>query len=131
MTMTTIPDFDDGERWVIESTLKERYGRRVETHEADVELRLQPGDVDLASCPAMVWQERGAGFVIAKVGDSRYRPMFFYADNQQYGTGKLEYDDLLECATALLRVQADHEKMRDGVETGMTSEDLSPPDNVI
>lgn len=125
--MNRISDVDDAERWVIESALRERYGTRIATQLADTALQLHPGDASLTSCPTVYWEERGAAFVIVKVGNGRYRAMFFYPDDpleEQYGAGKPEYDDLLECVTALLRVQADHEKERKGVHSGKTGREL-------
>ena len=122
-----IPDFDDGERWTVESALRERYGHRVETHLADTEVQLVASDKSLTACPTLYWEERGAGFVIAKVGEGRFRTMFFYPDDpveEQFGTGKAEYDDLLECVAAVLRVQADHEKERKGVHSGKSGREL-------
>jgi len=106
--MSGVPDITDAELWVVEATLKERYGKPVEVQLADVELRLDHAVPDLTLCPAMVWKEQGAGFVISKVGDNRFRCQFFYSVREQYGTGKAEYDDLLECVVALLKLQADH-----------------------
>ncbi len=110
--MRDVPDISDSERWVVEATLRERYGKPVEVQLADVELRLDPAVPDLTVCPALVWKEQGAGFVISKVGDNRYRCQFFYSVREQYGTGKAEYDDLLECVVALLKLQADHASKR-------------------
>ena len=125
--MNGIPEFDDGERRVVESALRERYGRRMETRLADADLQLAPGDRAPTSCPTLYWEERGCGFVMAKVADGRYRPLFFYPDDpleEQYGAGKPEYDDLLDCVTSVLRVQADHEKERKGVYSGKTAREL-------
>jgi hypothetical protein len=125
-----IPDIDDGERWVVESALRERYGKPVEVRLADVELKLAPGDAQPTACPTLFWEERGAAFVVAKVADGRYRCMFFYPGEpggEQYGAGKPEYDDLAECALAVLRAQADHEKLRQGVTSGDTAQDLEDP----
>jgi len=126
--MKPIPDFDDGERWLVQSCLKERYGKIVATQAADVELRLAPGDAELTSCPTLYWEERGAAFVVTKVGESRWRTMFFYPaepGGEQYGAGRAEYDDLAECVTSVLRAQADHEKQRHGVGSGDTAVDLA------
>ena len=125
--MRQIPGIDDAERWVIESALKERYGKFVTTQLAEVELKLAPGDPDLASCPTLYWEERGAAFVLAKLGDGRWRAMFFYPGDvggEQYGTGRHEYDDLAECVTTVLRVQSDHEKERHGISSGKTAREL-------
>jgi hypothetical protein len=124
-------EFDDGERWVVERALKERYGQIVKPELADVELKLQPGDAQLATCPTLFWEQRGAAFVIAKTGQDRYRAMFFYPGDpagEQYGAGQLEYRDLAECTLAVLRAQADHEKLRQGVASGDTALDLEDPD---
>jgi len=128
--MTPIPEFDDGERWIVESALKERYGKIVATQPAEVELRLAPGDATLTACPTLYWEARGAAFVLAKVGAACWRAMFFYPaepGGEQYGTGRAEYDDLADCVIALLRAQADHEKDRKGARTGTTADDLNDP----
>jgi hypothetical protein len=117
----------DAERWVVETALEERYGSRVEIEIADVELMLAPGDEHLATCPSVYWEARGAAFVISKTAHSRYRSMFFYPGDfgaEQYGTGRAEYDDLADCVTTVLRVQADHEKERHGVSSGKTAREL-------
>lgn len=126
--MARILQIDDAERWVVESTLRERYGHRVATQLADTELRLQPGDATLTACPTLYWEERGAAFVIVKVADGRWRAMFFYQEDEleeQFGAGRPEYDDLLDCVTSVLRAQADHEKERAGAHSGRTGGDLA------
>ena len=107
-----IPDFTETERWIVETTLKERYGKLPEVKLADVELRLSPSDRELTLCPAFFWAEREAGFVLAKTGDNRFRCQFYYSVREQYGTGRNEYDELGECVSALLKLQADHEAQR-------------------
>jgi hypothetical protein len=106
--MPEIPDITESERWIIDSTLKERYGHAVELQLADAEIRLMPSDRELSSCPVVYWNEEGCNFIIFKTGDRRYRCQFFYRGYQQYGTGVYEYDDLTECIVSLLQTQADH-----------------------
>ncbi len=122
MTDTTqnIADFDSAERWVIESALKERYGHIVPIELADSELKLDPDAPVLTACPTVFWSERGCNFLIFKTGEDRYRSQFFYSDEEQYGTGRAEFDELAECVGLLLKLQADHEKERQGVQSGMT-----------
>jgi len=74
----------------------------------------------LTACPTVFWSERGCNFLIFKTGEDRYRCQFFYSDEEQYSTGRTEYDELAECVSLLLKLQADHEKQRQGVHTGMT-----------
>ncbi|OGA71349.1 MAG: hypothetical protein A3F77_17455 [Betaproteobacteria bacterium RIFCSPLOWO2_12_FULL_67_28] len=129
--MSAIRDFDPGERWLLESCLKERYGTIVATQPAEVELRIAPGDAQPTACPTLYWEQRGAAFVVAKVGDGRWRTMFFYPvepGGEQYGAGQPEYDDLVDCVTSVLRAQADHEKQRHGVGSGATASDLADDD---
>lgn len=113
--MSQVPDFTDSELWIIRTTLKERYGKDVETQLADVELRLDPGAREVTSCPAVYWSERGANFVLCKVGEKQYHAQFYYGSSRQYGTGRDRYDELGDCVTTLLQVQADHERERAGV----------------
>ena len=115
-----IPDFNSAERWVIESALKERYGHFVPIELADSDLKLDPGAPVLTACPTVFWSERGCQFLIFKTGEDRYRCQFFYADDEHYSTGRLEYEELAECVGLLLKLQADHEKQRLGVHTGMS-----------
>ena len=125
--MSAIPAIDDAERCVIESTLRERYGKRVEVQFADVELKLSPGEERLTACPSVYWEERGAAFVVCRVDGGRWRTMFFYPGDfggEQYGTGRPDYDDLVECVATVLRLQADHEKERRGVSSGKTAREL-------
>lgn len=120
-----IADFNSAERWVIDSTLKERYGRIVPVELADAELKLDPGAPVLTVCPSIYWNERDCHFVIFKTGEDCYRSVFFYSDDEQYGTGRNEYDDLAECVSLTLQLQADHEKERAGVKSGMDSKELN------
>ncbi|HHI77627.1 MAG TPA: hypothetical protein ENJ94_10665 [Gammaproteobacteria bacterium] len=108
--MNEIPDITDTERWIVETTLRERYGDDPpELQFADAEIRLSPADRELSTCPVFFWEDReGCHFVIFKTGERRYRCQFFYRGYQQYGTGVHEYDDLTECAVSLLQAQADH-----------------------
>lgn len=106
--MPIIPDITETELWVIQTTLKERFGRDIETQLADSEVRLSPSDRELSQCPLVFWQADGCNYVVIKAGDRRYRCQFFYRNYQQYGTGVHEYDDLTECMVSLLQAQADY-----------------------
>ena len=124
-----IPDFSDAERQLVASLLEQRYGRTVTMELADSELQLEPG-APLTSCPTLYWVERGAHFVVCRVGHDRYRCQFFYTDAEQFGTGRIEYDNLGECVLALLRVQSDHERERAKAFSGATAEDLCKDDTM-
>ncbi|MBE0625583.1 MAG: hypothetical protein IH606_12305 [Burkholderiales bacterium] len=123
-TSKDIADFNSAELWVIESALKERYGHIVPVELADSDLKLDPDMPVLTICPTVFWSERGCNFVIFKTGEGRYRSQFFYGEEEHYGTGRAEYDELAECVGLLLQLQADHEKQRKGVHTGMTGGEI-------
>jgi hypothetical protein len=107
--MAQIPDIDDTEQWVMRTTLRERYGRETELALADAEVRLSPLDRELTDCPALCWQsEDGCNFAILKTGERLYRCQFYYEPYRQLGTGRAEYDNLAECAVALLQAQANY-----------------------
>lgn len=107
--MPAIPDVTETELWIVQTTLKERYGRPVEIQMADADVRLHPSDRELTSCPVLYWQGGdGSNFVIFKTGERRYRCQFFYQPYKQMGTGVEEYDDLSECVVAVLQAQADY-----------------------
>lgn len=118
-------DFTDLERDLICELLYQRYLKPVWPELADSELQLDPASDELTVCPTLFWSERGASFVVCKVAEQRFRCQFFYADDEQYGTGRPEYDDLRDCVLTLLRVQADHEKQSAGVSSGASAIDLA------
>jgi hypothetical protein len=107
-SMPEIPDITESEHWIIETTLTERYGNKIEIQIADAEIRLMPSDRELSSCPVIYWNKDGCNFIIFKTASRKYRCQFFYRGYQQYGTGVDEYDDLTECIVSLLQAQADH-----------------------
>lgn len=105
-----VPDFDADERSLVAQLLIERYGRIVVTQDADAELRLDPSSPTLTVCPTLYWQERGAHFVVSKLGSKSFRCEFFYEGGKHFGTGIDRYDELRRCVLTLLQVQADHER---------------------
>lgn len=120
----TIPDFTESERQLISQTLLERYGRPVAVEAADAEIQIDPDGDDLTLCPVVYWEERGANFVVFKLGEGRFRAQFFYSEAQQFGTGKEFYDNLGDCLITLLQVQSDHERQMKGIRSGMTALDI-------
>jgi hypothetical protein len=118
----TIAQFTDAEQKLVKQLLAERYGQPVELDVAAVELQLDPSNTALTDCPALYWSARGAEFVVCKIANSRYRCQFMYSANEQFGTGREIYDDLLDCVVTVLRVQADHEGTRAGMLSGTTAD---------
>lgn len=93
----------------MQTTLRERYGRETPFDLADADVRLHPSDRELTTCPVIHWQsEDGCHFLIVKSGERKYRCQFYYKPYKQMGTGVDDYDDLAECAVALLQAQADY-----------------------
>lgn len=121
--MNRIADFTDADRWVVETALKERYGRIIKVEPADSEIRLDPASPTVTVCPTFYWEEHGVEFVVFKVAEDRYRSQFFYSLGEQYGTGR-DFDDLAECVSITLRLQADHAKDRAGATSGKTGAEL-------
>ena len=124
-----IADFSDSDRQLVGQILFERYNRLVPLQSADAELQLDPSSEALSTCPTLYWEERGAHFVVVKVGNNKFRCQFFYSDQEQFGTGKEFYDVLGDCVLTLLQVQADHERAQKGVLTGMTAKELPKTDD--
>lgn len=124
MSERNIPDFDGTELAVVRQRLHQRYGKNVDLEQAEVEVRVETSDPDLSWCPGVFWTELGASFVILKLGPGRYRPLFYYQPDQQFGTGRDSYDDPEDCITTLLRLQADHFKEMAGATSGKTGKDL-------
>jgi len=112
--MAEIPDITETEEWIINTTLRERYGKDKEVQYADADIRLNPSDRELSTCPVFYWQDKDCNFVIFKTGERNYRSQFFYRSYQQFNTGVREYDDLSECAVTILQVQADQSAQEEG-----------------
>ena len=121
--MMAISDFTEADCWVVETALKERYGKIVKVEPADSEFKLDPAAPEVTLCPTFYWEQNGVEFVIFKIASDRYRSQFFYSALEQFGTGR-DFDDLAECVTTTLRLQADHEKDRAGAASGKTGADL-------
>ena len=107
-----IPDFTDAEWQLVNQILLERYGRLVQLQSADVELQLDPTSETLTTCPSLYWNELGAEFIVSKLADQRFRCQFFYSADEQFGTGRDFYDNLGDCVTNVLQLQADHHGTR-------------------
>ncbi len=122
--MMAISDFTDADRWVVETALRERYGKIVKVEPADSDIRLDPAAPEVTVCPTLYWEQNGVEFAIVKIGDGRYRSQFCYSLLEPFGTGR-DFDDLAECVVTTLRLQADHEKDRAGASSGKTGADLS------
>ena len=119
-----IPDFAETELDTVRALVQQRFKKETELLAADAELRLDAGSPDLTQCPTLFFHERGCNFAIFKTGYSEYRCQFFYDPTEQFGTGHTHYTDLTECVAALLQIQSDHERERQGVASGVTGEDL-------
>ena len=119
-----ISDFSDSELKLIGQTLFERYGRMVALQTGDAEIQLHAESGALDTCPVVYWEERGAHFVVFKLGDTRFKAQFFYNETTQYGTGKESFDNLGDCVVTLLQAQADHEQQMKGIRSGMTRLDI-------
>jgi hypothetical protein len=103
----SFPAFSASDLALAHACLKERFGKDIEVQEVETEVRLSPGDRELARCPALYWKEDGCAFVLSKTGLAAYRAMFFYSVKDRFGTGKEEYDHLGDCLITLLKVQED------------------------
>ena len=75
--MGKIDDYNDADRWVVETALRERYGERGELEIADAEIRLDPGLPELTECPTLYWKHDDVEFVIFKIPGELYRAQFF------------------------------------------------------
>ena len=107
-----IPAMTDTERWVVTQAVKERFGKEVAIEDVETEIRLHIDHRELTLCPGFYWLERGCHFVLSKTGESRYRCMFFYRIRDRFATGREEYDDIGDCVTTLMKMQADEEAKR-------------------
>ncbi len=105
-------EFTEEEFEVVASLLERRYGRATPFESAEVELLLDPDSATADACPALYWEARDAHFVVCKCADHRFRGQFFMGEEAPSAAGNREFDDLGDCITMLLRLQADDERAR-------------------
>lgn len=110
--MSILPDFSDGEIKIVTDTLAEHYGVPKQLQLADVELRLSRDDRELSERPALYWEDDDCHYLIAKLGPFHYHNQFFYRGDEQFGTSRDDYNDILDCTVTLLRLQAEHQAQR-------------------
>ena len=55
--MPRIPDINDNELWIAETTLQERYGEKKDIQTVDTEVRVNSSDRELTECPALYWED--------------------------------------------------------------------------
>jgi hypothetical protein len=91
----------------------------------DAELQLNLLKEEFALCPSMMWKENGANFIVFKIGDERFRCLFYYNEATQFGTGKEVFDNLGDCVVTLLQVHTDQEEESRKVRNAMNSIDFS------
>ena len=116
-----ISDFSKEMQEYVAGLLEQRYGHQVDLQLADSELQLNPLYEELTVCPTLYWNERGAQFVVYKVGENLFKCQFFYSPSEQFGTGHDSYDDIEKCVVTLLQVQADHERLSANLSTAATT----------
>lgn len=105
---TSVPEFSPEELDVVRATLVERYGENVEIELADTELSLDPESPEPVECPTVFWNRENCNFIVCKVGRQKFYCQFFYNPDEQYGTGRMFYDDLFELVATLLKFQTEH-----------------------
>ncbi len=104
-------EFTDTEIATIRELLNYRYQKDIEIHLADSDM-IAEGENEPREYPTVFWHARGANFVVIKTGMFGFRSQFFYTPHEQFDTGIDEYNSLGQCVSALLEVQAEHEKQR-------------------
>jgi hypothetical protein len=120
-----IPEFTAREKNLVSQTLAERFGEAIPVQAIRSEIQLDLLEDALTLVPSLTWRHDVCHFVIFKTGDNRFRCQFYYADAEQFGTAKTEYDSLGDCAIDLLQVQAKHEEERQRMLRGLNAVDFS------
>ncbi|MBT8128637.1 MAG: hypothetical protein KJP10_01515 [Gammaproteobacteria bacterium] len=99
--MSSVPDITEAEQWAVETTLKERWPDRY--------IELYPPDRELTFCPAVFREVGSTSFVNIQVADRANRNQIYYRGFQQYGTGRIDYDDITDRVVTMLQVRTDSE----------------------
>jgi hypothetical protein len=115
-------NFTESEISKIRDLLALCYQKDIEIHLADSEVILSPDFEEPEQYPTVFWHAREANFMVIKTGMLTYRTQFFYTPHDQYGTGDDEYSDLEMCVAAVLQMQSDHERERQGISSENSGE---------
>ena len=108
--MDSIPNFTPADIETVRRLIYQRYRKMVEIQLTDFEFMFDLKRGQGVDFPTLFWYVHGANFAVIRSGLNRFRCQFFYTPHDQYGTDREEYDSLKQCVTALLQVQADHER---------------------
>jgi hypothetical protein len=108
--MSSVPDIKEAEQWAVETTLNERRpDRHIELQLADVEIVLYPPDRELTVCPDVFRKVGSTSLVNINVADRTDRSQIYYRGFQQYGTSRIDYDDITNRVVTMLQVRTDSE----------------------
>lgn len=101
--------FTDQEQITFRTTLAKRWNKgEVDIQLVDVEVSIAESTYDTIECPAFYWEYAEYRFLLMKTDKNLFRPQFFYQDSEEIGAETLEFDDIAECAMALLKLQVNH-----------------------
>ncbi len=117
-------DFTDSELEAVQDALYRRYKEEIEIHLADCEVQPDLSDRDIVERPAIFWNALGCNFIVIKMDQSRFHGRYFYNPHEQFPEKHNEYSDVINCASSLLRDEADHARETHGVYSGSTGADL-------
>lgn len=117
-----IPDFSTAELKRVRGILKARYHGDVEIHVADCEMSLRGQADEVTEYSALFWRALVVNFVIVRSAQDAFRYQYFYTPDEPYGTGHPEYNELTECVGAVLQVESDHAREKEGVRSGTSGE---------
>lgn len=107
--MSDSVSFTDKEQLQVRSVLRKRWDKgEVSIQIVDVDMRVADSEEENTECPAIYWDASDYHFLLMKVAENKFRPQFFYQDSEEAGAVELEFDDIAECAMALLKMQANH-----------------------
>jgi len=107
--MPTELAFTDPEQITFRTTLAKRWNKgEVDIQLVDVEVRIADSNNDSINCPAFYWEYDEYYFLLMKTAENKFRPQFFYQNSEEIGVETLEFDDIAECAMALLKLQVNH-----------------------
>ena len=120
-----IIDYTEEEFEAVRTAVCIRYREEVEIHLADCEIQPDRNEERRVECPALFWHARGCNFILVKMSKDHFRGHYFYRPDEHHDNENLEYADPVNCATALMKAQSDHEREKQGVISGATGANLN------
>jgi len=102
----SVPDFSDKQIASVQAMVDKMFGEQIELQLGDGDILVDAESAKASLCPVIYWQAQECHFLVFRVGADQYRAQYFYTPQDQHTTQQLDFTDVADCVTVLLKEQA-------------------------